>query len=62
MKAIVKYSVLFLLFVAANSSFAGNTEDKFSFQFTESKVYSDKTGIWLYPLSNNSELTKNYSS
>jgi hypothetical protein len=45
MKAIVKYSVLFLLFVAANSSFAGNTEDKFSFKFTEAKVYPVNTDI-----------------
>lgn len=45
MKAIVKYSVLFLMLVAANSSFAGNTEDKFSFKFAESEVYSDITDI-----------------
>lgn len=35
MKAIVKYSVLFLIFVAASSSFAGYTEEVHSFDLTE---------------------------
>jgi hypothetical protein len=53
MKAIVKYSVLFLIIAAANSSFAGNTEDKYSFKFTESKVISGNTDTGLFPGSNN---------
>jgi hypothetical protein len=62
MNAIVKYSVLFLFVVAANSSFAGNTEeiteDKYSFKFIDSKVYTGKTDIWAFQLYKNAEPLK----
>ncbi len=59
MKQIFKYSILVLLLLTVNLSFAGDSSDKYSFKFIESKVYDGKTDIWLYQIYKNEILLKN---